>query len=253
MDAETLTPPEPVKPMSFIDTLTNIFAAPGDLYENVRLTPKRTGNWTIPAILLIVVSLILSQLTITNPSLGDQMNQLVKKQMEKSVTEGKMTQEQADQTFEAFAKPSSTMATVIRVVATAVGIPIVLFVVAVFYWLVGKLGMHATAPYMKVVEVVGLTFYIGIVQGLVTTIMMFMMNSLFASPSLALAVSDFDIDNKLHLVLAQVNVFSIWSLVVTSIGLSKLFQRDLPKVLVLVFALWILWSAFSILTGIRLG
>jgi hypothetical protein len=145
------------------------------------------------------------------------------------------------------------MSMVIRFVATGVGIPIVLFVVALFYWLLGKWGMRASAPYMKVVEVVGLTFYIGVLQSLLTTIMMILMNSIYASPSLALAVSNFDMENKLHLVLAQVNFFTLWSLVVTSIGLSKLFQRDLPKVLVLVFALWIIWSAFSILTGFRLG
>ena len=38
-----------------------------------------------------------------------------------------------------------------------------------------------------------------------------------------------------------------------SFGLSRLFQRDLPKVLVIVFALWIVWSAATILVGIRLA
>jgi len=65
----------------------------------------------------------------------------------------------------------------------------------------------------------------------------------------ALFVQNFDFSNKLHMALVKVNLFTIWSLLVTGIGLSKLFQRDLPKVLVLVFSLWILWSAFTVLTG----
>jgi hypothetical protein len=50
-----------------------------------------------------------------------------------------------------------------------------------------------------------------------------------------------------------VNVFTFWTLGVTSIGLSRLFQKDLPKVLVLVFALWILWTLFKVfgLTALR--
>jgi hypothetical protein len=79
------------------------------------------------------------------------------------------------------------------------------------------------------------------------------MNSIFASPSLALLISDFSIENKMHLLAASMNVFTFWTLTVTSIGLARLFEKDLPKVLVLVFALWIVWVLFSVfgLTALR--
>jgi membrane associated rhomboid family serine protease len=48
-------------------------------------------------------------------------------------------------------------------------------------------------------------------------------------------------------------VFTFWELSVLSLGLSSLFQRDFPKVFVLVFAIWILWSAFMLLTGFTFG
>ena len=254
MENQQPTAPEQIKPMPFFEKVANIFAAPGELFENVRLTGPTASNWIIPLILMIIVAVAMSQLVISNPSLRDQMGALIKKSMEESVQSGRMTQEQADQAYEQFASPSSTMAMIFRLIAIVAGIPIVLFVVALAYWLLGKWGMKATAPYMKVVELVGLTFFIGALESVVSTIMMFLMDSLYASPSLALAVfKDFDIQNKLHLALAKVNVFTIWSLAVTSVGLSKLFQRDFAKVAVLVFALWIVWCVFSILTGIRLG
>lgn len=239
--------------MSLLDRLTNVFASPGELFENVRLTGKTTSSWLVPLVIMVVVSLILSQMVINNASLLGQMETMIKKTFEKNVQQGKMTQEQADQTYENFARPGSGMATAFRIGATVLGIPIVFLLVTLVYWLLGKWGMKATAPYMKVGEVVGLVFFISILEAIVTTLMMFLMDSIYASPSLALAVSGFDIENKLHIALSKVNIFTIWSLIVTSIGLSKLFQRDLPKVLVLVFALWILWSAFGILTGIRFG
>ena len=83
--------------------------------------------------------------------------------------------------------------------------------------------------------------------------MMFVMDSITATPSLGAFVSDFDHSNKLHSALAKMNIFTFWDLSVVSIGLSRLFQRDLPKVLVIVFALWIVWTVFSVLTGFQMG
>jgi hypothetical protein len=97
--------------------------------------------------------------------------------------------------------------------------------------------------------VVGLTFLIGAVESIVTTVMAIGLDSLHAGPNLAVFVQNFDIANKIHVALAKVNLFTIWSLIVTSIGLSKIFQRDLPKVLVLVFSLWILWTILTVSTG----
>ena len=250
----------PVKPMTFTEKLANIFAAPGELFENVRLTGKTTSNWLLPMFIMILVAVIMQQIVISNPSLADQTREMISKttetRLQKAVQEGKMTPEQAQQAreqTEAFAQPGSTISTVIRIVGILVVMPIVLFLISLVYWLVGKTAMSASAPYMKVVEVVGLTFLIGAVESIVTTVMMIGFDSLHATPSLALFVQNFSIENKLDLALAKVNVFTIWSLIVTSIGLSKLFQRDLPKVLVLVFALWVLWSVVTILTGLNFG
>jgi hypothetical protein len=243
---------EPVKAMSLSEKLAGIFASPGEVFENVRLTPQTNSNWLVPTLLLIVVTLILSYLTISNPTLVDQMTAIQRDAIEKMVEEGRMTQEQADAQMERMGPGSPFL-----LIGILVGPPIFtfirLFFLALVFWVMGKTAMKATAPYLKVTEVVGLTLYIGIVEVLVTTGLAFGMNNLFASPSLALLVSDFDINDKLHLVLAKVNIFTLWTIVVTGIGLSKLFQRDLPKVLVLVFALWVLYCAITILAGIRLG
>jgi len=105
-----------------------------------------------------------------------------------------------------------------------------------------------------VVEVIGLTFFIASLESVVTTIMAIAFDRLHAGPNLALAViNTFSIENKLHLVLQKINLFTFWTLGVVGIGLSKLFQKDLAKVLVLVFALWALWAAFSIATGFGAG
>jgi hypothetical protein len=258
-EQQATTQPAPaaeVQPMSFTEKLVNIFASPGDLFENVRLTPKTPSNWIIPVAIMIVIAIAMQQIIMSNPSLADQTKAMVEKatkeSLDKAVQSGKITPEQAEQQreqIERFSDPSSPLRIVISGVSIAVFMPAILFLLSLVYWLLGKTAMHATAPYMKVVEVVGLTFLIAAVESIVTTVMVVGFDSLHAAPSLAVFVQNYEAGNKLHAALAKVNIFSIWSLVVASIGLSKIFQRDLPKVLVLIFALWILWSAFTVFTG----
>jgi hypothetical protein len=249
---EEHTTPETVKPFSFTEKLAGIFATPGELFENVRQTGKTPGNWVVPSIIFIIVAILMGQLMMTNASLVSQLGSIMQKGVDEAVAKGSMTAEQAEQAA-GFLKPDSMIFRIQQVAGIIIITPIALFLLSLVYWLLGKWGMNATAPYMKVVEIAGLTMFITCLESIVTTLLMFAMDSLYATPSLGLFVTDFDIQNKLHAALAKVNVFTIWDTAVMSIGLSKLFQRDLPKVLVLVFALWLVWSVFTVLTGIRFG
>jgi len=242
----------PQSTMPFMDKVVNVFAAPGELYENVRSTPKTTSNWLVPAIVLICVSIVLSQVMLTNASLNDQIGQATRKAMEQAVQQGRITQEQADQQIERIG-PGSVIFTIGTTVGPLIFTFLRLFLIALVLWLLGKSAMKAQAPYMKVVEVVGLTLFISVLEAIVTTILAFAMDSITATPSLGAFVSNFDFGNKMHMALAKVNIFTFWIIAVTSIGLSKLFQRDLPKVLVLVVALWIIWAVVSLFTGLNFG
>jgi hypothetical protein len=238
--------------MSFTEKLTNIFVAPGELYENVRDTPKTTSNWLVPLIIFIVVALLLGQLVLQNPAIVDEITRTMTQQFDKAIQEGKMTQEQADQMSER-TKPGSMWFTILQIGGTVIMTPIFLVLLALIYWLLGKWGMNATAPFHKVMEVVGLTFFIATLEQIVTTLLMFGLSSIHATPSLGAFVSNFDVQNKLHMALSKINIFTFWDLAVVSIGLSILFRRDMPKVLVLVFALWLVWSILTVMTGMRFG
>lgn len=246
-----------VLPMPFTDRIINVYAAPGELFENVRLTGKTPSNWVIPLVLFILVAIGLSQLVLNNPSLKDQLGAMMDKRFEESIAKQNLPPDQADQArqaFESYAKPGSVWFTISQIGGIAIMTPIALFALALIYWLIGKSAMSAQAPYGKVVEVIGLTFFIGIAEQIVTTLLMVVLDHIHATPSAALAVlSQFNVEDKLHLALAKLNLFTFWDLSVVSIGLSRLFQRDLPKVLVLVFALWILWSVGTVLAGITMG
>lgn len=259
-EQQTSATPE-VRPMSFTDKMIGVYSSPGEVFDNVRLTGKTTSNWLVPMVIFILVAVGLSQLVLSNASLNDQLGTMISKRFEKQISEqiaqGKITPEQAEQargSYETFAKPGSMWFTISQIGGIAIMTPVALFVLSLVYWLIGKTAMSAQSTYGKVVEVVGLTFFISIAEQIFTTLLMVMLDNIHATPSAALAVlAQFDPEDKLHLVLAKLNVFTFWDLSVVSIGLSHLFQRDLPKVLVLVFALWVLWSVVTVLTGFTAG
>ena len=247
-----------VRPKSFTEKITDVFASPGELFDNVRDTPATASNWVVPALLFVVIAFAMSQVIMHTPSLADQlkveMTQKLDKQFEESIKNGKMTPEQAEQAREqaqAFTNPASPIFMVTQGLSLLILTPIALFALALVYWLLGKSVMKAQAPYIKVVEVLGLALFIFMLESIVTTILAVGLDNLHANASLALAVlGNFSTENKLHLVLSKINLFTIWILAVVSIGLARLFRRDTPKVAVLVFALWALWVVFTVFSGL---
>lgn len=252
MQEQQTAPPEPVKTLSFTDKIAGILATPGDLYEQVRLTPPAAANWVIPTLVLIVLSIASMLLVMNDPVLMDQMMVPQREALAKAVQEGKITQDAADRQAEMLGS-GSPFFLIGLLVGTPISLFLMLFLFAFLFWLIGKFVMKSNAPFMKVVEVYGLTFYIGALGVLVTAALRFALGSFHASPSLALLVLPFDVHNKLHLALSMLNVFTIWGLVVTSIGLAKVFERDFPKVLVLILAVWILLSVVLIYLGLPVG
>jgi len=250
--------PGTVQPMSLLDRLTGIFVSPGEVFENISQTAQTTSTWFVPWLLYVAMSIITGQMLLGNPSLSGQLENTIRKQfdelMQEPIMKGEITQEDADAQFERFGRPGSPWFTLLSVGGTLFGSIVTLFVISLFCLLLAKSAVSATAPYMKVVEVIGLTFMIDSLEQVVTTILMFLTDSILASPGVALfLLPDIDLQNKWHVALSKLNAFTFWKLGVISTGLSRLFRRDFPKVLVLVLALWILWSLFSLFTGFNPG
>lgn len=238
--------PEAAQKMSWSDKFVGVFSSPGELFDSVRRSPVTNSNWVIPTLVLAIVGAILGYVVISNPSIYDQIQRVATEQMDKSfqkaIAEGRMTQEQANQ---ARTQAESFSSTGIRI--SAVAAPLILpffslFAWSLVYWLLGKGVMKATSPYKKVAEVYGLTNFIALLGGIITAIMMIGMDKFSASPSAVMFVGEFSASNSWHKLAAAVNVFSLWQLAVVGIGLARVFEKETAKVLVLVFALWLLWN-----------
>lgn len=227
--------------------LMNVFAAPGEVFEEVKAAPVSTANWLVPALLIIVVSWIAAWLIFSQESFVHQVNEIADKAIEKQIEKGHMPKEQADaarQVGQKWAGISTKISAVAGPVVAAFFLP---FWRGLIFWLFGAKLFKGNFTYMKAVEAAGLTNMIGVLDAIVKTLLILSLGNLFASPSLALLVKEFDPQNPVHSLFAVVNIMALWALVVRSIALARLSSVSFAKAAVVVFGLW---AAF---TGLMIG
>ena len=237
--------PKPAS-MSLTVRLMNVFAVPGDVFDEVKTSPPATSNWLVPVVLLIVLSWLASGLVMSQDSFKHQVTELAEKAIQKQLDKMNLPKDQVEKvrpTMEKWAVISTTAAPLVGIVFVAFATP---FWWGLILWLVGAKGFKGDFPYRKAAEVGGLANVIGAMEVIVKTLLIFAFGSVFASPSLALLVKDFDPQNPLHTLLASVNVFQFWFLAVVAIGLARLSNRSFAKAAVWIFGIWATYTGLII-------
>lgn len=233
--------------MSLPARLLNVFAIPGDVFEEVKKSPPSTGNWLVPALLLILAGCIGAWLVYSQPAIQQQMREMQDKVLDKLVEKGRLSKEQVDRQREASAV-GGNIGIYVGPVFSAFFTP---FWWGFLVWLLGTKLFHGNFTFMKAVEIVGLGNCIAILGSVVTTLLMVSMGSLGATPSPALLVKDYDPQNTSQALLQIPNAITIWVLAVRSIGLAKLSGARFLPAAIWVFGLWL--AQVSILVGIGLA
>ncbi|MDD5361709.1 MAG: Yip1 family protein [Ignavibacteria bacterium] len=243
--------------LSVSDALTGIITGPGDTFDTIVKTPKKT-YWAVPIIITVVVSIIVTFLFFRDEQLisgmMDKQKASLEKRMEEQVKSGKMSSEQAKVAIEQAEKymdPKSTFFQVIGFGGAIITPFIMLFVLSLVYLIILKI-MKAEFDFVNILNVVGLSMIIstiGSVIGLVLSILIGEVSSL----SLALVLKESMVGAKLHELFLKLDVFTIWFYIATAIGLSKVARISGGKAYGIVFGIWILWliitSSLGFITG----
>lgn len=236
--------PSPPPTTSIGSRMFNVFATPGEVFEEVAAQPPATANWLLPALLLMVVGWIGSWLIFAQPAIQQQLRDLQNDQIQKMVEKGKMSQEQADQAKQAAEKFGNIMKYVGAAVAPVLAAFASPFWWALLLWLIGRWALGARFSYMKAVEVAGLSNMIVVLESVVKTLLIIVFGSLFAGPHLGLLVMDkFNPADPLHTVLAVVDLAVLWALLVRGIGLARLARTSALKATGWVFVVWLVLTA----------
>lgn len=243
-EPQSVEPPTPT--MSLAGRLMNVFAAPGEVFDEIKTSPHRAANWLTPACLLIVLSWISAWLIFSQPAVQQQMKDLSNKAIDRLVEKGRISSSQADQ---ARARAEVSGNVTYKIMA-AVG-PVLMAFISPFWgglilWLVGSFALKAPFPYMKAVEIAGLANMILVLDVAVRTLLVLITGNLFATLSLTLVVKNFEPQTTLYSLLALVNVMTLWLLMVRSIGLARLTGASTARTAVWIFGIWIFLSGVLI-------
>jgi hypothetical protein len=242
--------PEPQQQPSLLARLANVYAAPGEVFDGLRERPPSVANWLVPVFLAAFVGMISVWVMFSQPAVLQQMEDIQNKRYEQLVADGKMTQEQVDQLQ---ARMGDLQLTIMRIggtVGALFGTFFWLFLMSLVFFLLLRWGFRTPQPFMKIVEVVGLSQMIGVLGGLVTTLLIVITGSMFTNLGPALLISDFDPGNKLHLLASSVNVFTLWWLGVVALGLSRISRVSLGKTALVLYGLWAALRLIIIYSGL---
>jgi hypothetical protein len=227
---------------SLAGRLVNVFATPGDVFDEVRDTAPTVSNWLTPAILLIFIGWIGSTIVLSQPAIKQQLSEITDNAIRQRIEKMHLPKDQAEKQIE-IAEKVGAISTMIAMYA---GPPFIAFLSpfawGLIIWLGGAKVYKGNFSYMKAVEMVGLSNMIGVLDAIVRTLLILVMTNLFAAPSLALLVKDFNPQNPVHSLLALANVMTVWLLVVRTIGLARLARVSMAKA-----ALWVvgIWAGYT--------
>lgn len=237
---------EPVRPrqpsMSLPARLLNVFAVPGEVFEDVKASVPSLGNWLAPAVLYLLVGWVGAWLISSQPAIRQQQQEMADKMMDRMVEKGFISKEQAER--QASANAVSSRIGVFFVPVMGAFVSPVLW--ALVLWGVGLRVFRAKFEFIKALEVAGLANTIAVLGDLVHTLLVVGMGNMFASASPALLLKDQDPQKMSFAVAAVLNVTTIWILIVRSIGLGRLCGVSVMRAAWWVIGLWLLWTTLML-------
>src|ERR1019366_10238802 len=89
------TPPPPS--MSLSGRLFNVFATPGDVFQEVKTAKASAANWVVPALILIVGSWVSSWLIFSQDSIKHQLSEITDQAIQKQAEKTHMSEQQGEQ------------------------------------------------------------------------------------------------------------------------------------------------------------
>jgi hypothetical protein len=217
------------------DRLLNVFVSPGDVFEEAINSPPTPINWLVPILITCFVGVISFLIIFEQPSFRAQLAL-----RENPRTEPDAQSQLVRGTHSRFEENSALARAKLSGEVAIVGTSFIgLFWSAFVLWLMGRFLLKVRFPFMKALEIVGLTGMILVLSTLTTTLLVFATEDAFAKPALSLLVSEFDPANKFHLLLSMLDVTSFWTIGLLSIGLAKLSRVTIAESAFWVFGYWI--------------
>jgi hypothetical protein len=248
----SITESEQELELSHSDKMIGVFSEPATTFEKTSNFPPRTNDWLLPLIFMVVIAIISNILLMSNPAIKYEVTQkgveAMRKGFDDAVAKGRMTQEQADEQIEQMQDRMESMGAgmqIIQYVSIAFMTFIVFFIVSLIYFVVSKFILKGDGNYVSAMIGNGLPYYINIVQVIVMTILSLALGRFFSGTSVA-ALLETDKTTFMGFLLGKLDVFTIWALIITGIGLAKMFKSTKTGAFIgTILGIWIVWGLIT--------
>jgi len=154
------------------------------------------------------------------------------------VAQGKMTADQAEQAKERMENGSSSFM-VFGIFGAVVGTLVVFFIAAAVWLAIGKVILKGNVNYSQMMGVAGLAGWISVVGVILSIVLTVLLSRLDGGMHLGMLMP-MDTTSKSYSLLRSADLFSIWNLAVTSIGVGTLSGKKGFLPAAYVFGVWIL-------------
>ncbi|MGB9696171.1 MAG: Yip1 family protein [Ignavibacteria bacterium] len=233
--------------ISTVEAVAGIFYDPANTFRAV-LGSKKRNFWIIFIVISIVLNLMSAFLFMNDAELVSEVKRLqresVEKQINKSVEEGKLPKEKANEIIEQSEKNMEKFFAVSSYGFSFVGPIFLIFIPSLIYFLVFKI-LKTQVDLMKIVNVVALAMVVFAVGSLLGTVLSIILGSL-GGVSLGTVVSEASVGRAGHLILQKIDFFTLWYLFLITTGIKEAAGVTTAKSASVVFGLWIIWSIITI-------
>ena len=220
------------KSLSVFERIIGIFASPKEAFQDINNKP----TWLIPFIILLVTALIVQYLLL-DIGVADQIAMLETRDMPEAQMEMAKNQMQGPLKYAGF-----IIAPIMILLSWCIASGIHLFFTNTVF--------NGQTSFKKLFSVISWSGLITVISTLLRWVLVTSKGTshgvttslaiLMPTPGLA------ETPSILFRLLAHINIFTIWGLVLYSIGISQISALDIKKSATVVIIVWLIWVAVSI-------
>jgi hypothetical protein len=230
---------------SALGRMFNVLPAPGETFAEIKERPVNHANWILPAVVWMLIGGAIVWLMFSMESFRYEIKKQQEKAIQQQVEKGKIKQDQADQILANMPPWVMDVAKVFAIIVTAVYAFALPFFWGFVVWFLCVNVYKVDIEYMKGVEAAGLASVIYLLAAVIGGLLSLTLGKMtFASP--AFFVKDFDMTNRSHMMLAALNPFYLWFMVVLAVSISVLANVPLKRTLPWCLGIWVVLRALAL-------
>lgn len=229
--------PRLVHEPSLIEKVVGVFTSPRQTFEAIAERP----SWLIPYILVCVIGFGSFYLT---------RDVVLNTQIERIQNNPNLSQEQIDTIVERMERSSTGTGIIWQVVSIPVVTLVVFAIVAGVLMFGGNVVLGGAARFKQLFSIYAWSSLISALSAIVKTPLILATGSISVGTSLAVFMPADSYTTFLYNFLAKFDVFSIWQLIVVTIGISVLYRFTMRRSLIMVGSFWFVYVLLSAGLGV---